>query len=372
MSAIATGLAHVVIAGLGNIGASLAQQIARLPAVGRLTLIDYDKYELDNLQSQAICRKDVGHWKALAQQRVLNDLRPELEVCAITDSVEHVPWGRFRSNLILGALDSRRARLVLSQIAWRLGVPYVDSGVLSDGFLARVNTYKPDEDTPCLECAWSDDDYRAIEQRYPCGTGSEIHSTNAPHCLGALAASLQALESIKILDDDESYPFFSKEILWNAGTRTQQVTNVRKNPQCRFDHLIIPTITCVEIPVRQRTLGDLINSIEGRLGPTGLATLSVGGQSIARVLLCPNCGRHHEIVRLEPRFSQDPMPCRDCGHALESPGLFISEELEVTELSAREQRQSIGSTGLLNGDVLRVVGTDGRDMWIQIHCDTRR
>ena len=51
---------HIWIVGLGNIGSFLAQLVARISSVARLTLVDFDSYSAANLVSQSIRQRDVG------------------------------------------------------------------------------------------------------------------------------------------------------------------------------------------------------------------------------------------------------------------------------------------------------------------------
>jgi adenylyltransferase/sulfurtransferase len=171
-----------------------------MSGIGRVTLIDRDTYEKKNLLSQDITPQDVGRSKAAVQARRLRRINPALRVDVIVDAVQNVPLGQLRADIILACLDSRTARQYVNQAAWRLGVLWIDSGVEGRGLLARVNVYVPGPDTPCLECAWDEQDYEALEQTYPCqGETGEPAPTNASSSLGALAASLQAIECQKLL-----------------------------------------------------------------------------------------------------------------------------------------------------------------------------
>ena len=121
---------------------------------------------------------------------------------------------------MLSCLDSKRARSYAHQFAWRLGMPFIDAGVSADGLLARVNVYLPGAETACMECGWTQDDYDAIEQTYPCQFGKadskSSFSTNAPSSLGALAASLQAIEVAKFLGGQLEYAAVGREVVLNA------------------------------------------------------------------------------------------------------------------------------------------------------------
>ena len=97
--------------GVGNLGSHAAAALARLPSLGRLTLVDPDVYEFSNLSSQAIERRDIGRRKVDVLARRLGAINPALHVVPIAERVEDVPLGRLRADVIAGGLDSRAARL---------------------------------------------------------------------------------------------------------------------------------------------------------------------------------------------------------------------------------------------------------------------
>lgn len=360
--------AHVVVVGLGNIGSSLVKQIARLPRVGAITLIDHDSYDFSNILTQDIRPEDVGHSKVIVQKRVLESIQPALQINAIAERVEWVPWGLFQSNIILAAVDSRRARMEISKIAWRLGVPLIDSGIHKDEMLARISAYKPSDHNPCLECVWNEGDYQAVEQRYPCGSESESPITNAPHCLGALAASLQALELRKLLENE--YAGFSKEILCNANSCKQYLTKLEKNPACRFDHGTLPDIKRLSISPGRMTLGSMLYQVQSQIGLPPPVSLAVSGQSVNRIMLCSKCGETRKTLRLEPRLTRFPFECPSCGSPMAAPGFFESEALDLRDLSAEELGEPIASMGLLPGDIIQVTCADLMKTWVVIDGDS--
>ena len=53
-------------------------------------------------------------------------------------------------DLIVSCLDSKAARQHVNEIAWRLGTPWIDCGVLGSQSLVRVNAYFPAQGSPCL------------------------------------------------------------------------------------------------------------------------------------------------------------------------------------------------------------------------------
>ena len=78
-----------------------------------------------------------------------------------------------------GATRSRRARQHVNLIARRLGTPWIDAGVEGGSRLARITTYFPGEELPCLECGWSQQDYASLEQVYACDNGEVVTPSSA-------------------------------------------------------------------------------------------------------------------------------------------------------------------------------------------------
>ena len=226
---------HIVIAGLGNTGSHLAPLVARLAPVTRLTLVDPDAYGAANRAGQAIAAADAGP-KAEVQAARLRRIRPELEVTATVGRIEDVPLGRLRARLIVSCVDSRLARWRINQIAWRLGVPWLDCGVRAAEWLARAAAFAPAAGAACLECAWGPQDYRLMEQPYSC-TAGEAAPTNAPAALGALAAALVAVEVAR-LAAGEAGALAGRQIVYDGGRQRLAGASFRRNPRCAFDHAI--------------------------------------------------------------------------------------------------------------------------------------
>ena len=352
---------HVVVVGAGgNIGSHLVPHLGREPAIGRVTLIDCDAYERKNLTSQDIVPSDVGKPKARVQARRLRRIRPDLAVEAIVALVGDVPLGRLRSDVVLAALDSRRARRQVNEAAWRLGVPWIDAGVLADGLLARVNVYVPGPDAPCLECAWDQRDYDAQDQRYPCQKGQtgepSAPPTNAPSSLGALAASLQMLECAKLLDGRADQSLAGRQVVVTAATHQHYVTAFRRISACRFDHAVW------RIHKLRRRAADLTLGQALALGRRGRrAVLKVPGEPIVLNLTCMKCGRARRLFRLSRRLTARQLTCpkNGCKGEMVATADDLREGADPARTPARMLRRSVRGLGLRDGDVFAVCGADG-------------
>ena len=163
--------ASVLLAGAGNIGSHLAPLLARA-GIGLLRIVDRDTVAEKNLAQQDYGPQDVGRGKAEVLARRLAGQFPHLRVEPFVADLEDVPLSAFRADVLLGALDSRRARqLLISERGWPLGVPVIDGGV-GEGLLGRVQVFVPGETSACLECTWGEADYRHLAAEYPCRPGA--------------------------------------------------------------------------------------------------------------------------------------------------------------------------------------------------------
>ncbi len=361
MQAPAVPTRSAAVIGLGNIGSHLAPLVARRPDVGRIVLIDKDAYEPKNTQSQLIDGRDVGRSKARAQARRLRAIGRELVVEAVHDDVRNVPMGRLRVDVIFACLDSRAARQYVNEVAWRLGVPWIDSGVRADGMLARVNVYAPRLGGACLECGWDERDYAVLEQTYPCGSGTESAATNAPASLGALAASLQAIEGGKVLDGGLDPTAVGRQILIDASTSKHYVTSFARNDRCRFDHAVWDVVSISDS--HGLTLAGLFEAAR-RAGADGPMTLTAPGKTFARRLTCPGCGSSVEVFGLPERLPGRLVTC-GCGERMVAGGFDRVREVDPCRVTTEELGRSLGRLGLRAGDIV-TVRTAGRDLHLEL------
>ena len=383
------GTRRVAVVGAGgNIGSHLVPHLARMPEVGELILIDRDRYESRNLSSQAIGSRDVGRPKAEVAAARSRAIRPAVRAIPVVRDVEALPMGRLRADLILACLDTRRARQRVNELAWRLGVPWIDAGVLADGLLARVDVFVPGPRSPCLECGWSDRDYEALEQSYPCAPGAVGAPTDAPSGLGALAAALQAIECGKRLSagvalggsrlsagaENDGARDDGVQLVLDASAHRYYRTARRKNPECRLGSHDVWEIEELGRRPAEVSLADLFENARDDRRASDAAHreglgLRVEGQRFARELACPGCGLRRTLLNLAARLEPAERVCPRCGAALRAVGFALSERLEWAELGPEERHRSLESLGIEAGDVVSI-GPTGREIHLEIYPET--
>lgn len=336
---------HVVVAGAGgNTGSHLLPHLARMSEISRLTICDPEFYELGNVAVQNIDRIDVGRAKVAVQAEKLRRIRPVLgdsglEVIAIEERIEDVPRGLLKCDLMVSCLDSKISRQHVNEIACRLGCPWIDCGVLASEGLVRVSAYAPAQDAPCLECSFGPAEYSALEQQYLCATGeATVYPTMATSALGSLAASLMAIEIRKLLAGDMARSLAGRQIVLDAEHHVIQVSTLRRNPWCRFDHRRWQIIEPWVCPPEVTTVGAALSA---------LGSLKVEGHRFICELLCPGCGRKETSLRLNRPLAR----CRACNRRMVSAGFGSLDRID-SSLVGEFASLTLAQIGLRAGDIV--------------------
>jgi adenylyltransferase/sulfurtransferase len=342
---------RLIVPGLGNIGSALVPHLARLPSVDEVALIDFDRYESANQFGQAIRPRDVSRFKVDVQRSRLQEINPALRVESHAERLENVPLGAFRGSAIIAGLDTHLARMQVNENAWRLDGPWIDAAVDATGWLVRVNVYLPGSpDAPCYECGFSDEDYAAVEQVFPCQGGIAVSApTNAPSTLGAVAAAVQAIECQKLLTGDEDRLLAGRQVLIDLRHHKHYVTRFHRNAACRFDHQSWP-ISRLSAAPGQITLDDLALRVAG----SGPKQVRLPGHSFVRKAVCRVCLETREVCQVSRRWLPRHSVCLKCGGEMEPVGFERQEWLDVESLGRRDRRRTLHHLGLLPRDVLAV------------------
>ncbi len=346
---------HVTVFGAGNIGSWAIELLARLPEVGRLTLVDPDVYSAENLPGQRVSVCELSQPKVEVAARAVRGFRPDLKVETFRERLEDVPLGHLDCDLMLACLDSKLARMGANQAAWRLGLPLVDAGVAPDGMLVRVSLFFPAASQPCFECAWDDRDYATLEVKRPCAQqentlnpgrrkrarnskepGGTAWATRAPACLGSLAASLAVIQCAQFLRGGKEQFAAGHQIVFDAASRRLYDSELRCNPKCRFDHKTWE-IRRLGVGPREMTLEEALalGDRQGRKpkpeSRQGAPVLRVGSKLFLRKLVCV-CGAEKRLLKLEGRLSATQSRCRRCGGLLVPLGTSSSPWLTIRDM----------------------------------------
>jgi adenylyltransferase/sulfurtransferase len=183
--------AKVVIIGMGGLG-SVSTLYLALAGVGRLTLVDQDTVEINNLHRQVLYSlSDLRYPKVEAAQRRIKQINPEVTVEPVPENVrgENVASIVGEADCVVDGLDNMTTRYVLNKYCAEKQMPFVFGGAI--GMEGNIATLKV-PDTPCLECILPGLEDMSLPT---CDTRGVLGATT-----GAIGA-IQALEAIKVIAD---------------------------------------------------------------------------------------------------------------------------------------------------------------------------
>ncbi len=191
--------AHIAIVGVGALGCSLADQLARA-GVGTITLIDRDVVELTNLQRQTLFTEAdarAGTPKAEAAAARLGAInsairtRPFAADLTARNAEELLDLQARRPAVILDGTDNFETRYLLNDISVKYAIPYAYAGVV--GTRGMQATFLPDahRTSPCLRCIFPD--IPAPGSVPTCDTAGVLGPTIA------IATGAQAADALKII-----------------------------------------------------------------------------------------------------------------------------------------------------------------------------
>lgn len=192
----------VIVVGCGSIGGSAAEGLARF-GIGRVELVDPDRFRWHNALRHVLGRESVGAYKATALARMLRGRWPTQtfnpNVLDVVHDAHELRALLADADLIVCTADGIAARRVVSHLARRAKKPAVLACVLDNGAIGEIVRLRPTPRFGCLLCLRAEHSSRgamdveaAQERDY--GTG-DVHlpMTAVPpdlHLVGTLAAKI--------------------------------------------------------------------------------------------------------------------------------------------------------------------------------------
>jgi adenylyltransferase/sulfurtransferase len=210
--------AKVFIAGAGGLGSPAALYLTAA-GVGKITLVDYDRVALSNLNRQILHgRPDIGKRKVASARAKLNAINPRVDVQIHAEiiTVENTADLIADADIIIDALDNLATRYLLNRAAVDLGIPFVHGAV--NGFEGRILTVIPGR-SACLRCMY----------RGPVPSEKFPVIGVAPAVIGAL----QATETIKTIVGIGDL-LIDRLVVYDGLKLTFTEFKLNRNPNC--DH----------------------------------------------------------------------------------------------------------------------------------------
>lgn len=179
----------VAVIGLGGLGSVSAFYLA-LAGAGKLTLIDQDTVEMNNLHRQVLYSlDDIRYPKVEAAARRISMVNPEIEVNPVAENLEasNVSTILDGADCVVDGLDNMETRYIINRFCVETRIPFVFGGAI--GMEGNVAVLKSPE-TACLECV------------LPGLKDVDLPTCDTRGVLGAttgIVGAIQAMEAVKAL-----------------------------------------------------------------------------------------------------------------------------------------------------------------------------
>ena len=212
---------HALIIGLGGLGSPIAMYLAAA-GVGRLTLADFDRIDLSNLQRQiAHGQADLGRLKVESAADRLRELNPEVAVTTLPERLEgeDLAAAVAAADVVLDASDNFATRFAINRACVGARTPLVSGAAIR--LEGQVTVFTNEDGGPCYRCLYDD----IPEEEARCSETGVL----AP--LVGIIGSVQALEAIKLLAG-LGRPLAGRLLTLDAARMEWREIRYRRDPNC--------------------------------------------------------------------------------------------------------------------------------------------
>ncbi|KAE9539276.1 molybdopterin-synthase adenylyltransferase MoeB [Ursidibacter maritimus] len=182
---------RVLIVGLGGLGCAASQYLASA-GIGHLTLVDFDRVSLSNLQRQILhTDATIGELKVVSAKQRLTQINPNIEIETVTEKLNDEQWQALIAHydVVVDCTDNVEVRNQLNLQCFQQKRPLVSGSAIR--FEGQISVFRYQKGEPCYQCL------------------SQLFGQNVLSCVEAgviapivgVVGSLQALETIKVLLD---------------------------------------------------------------------------------------------------------------------------------------------------------------------------
>jgi len=209
--------AKVAVAGIGGLGCP-ASTFLTVVGVGKVILIDKEKFELNNLNRQILgWQKDIGKVKAEVAKEKLEALNCEVEVEAVVAEItkENVHNVIGNVDVVVDGQDNWKTRFIINEYCVAHNIPFVHAGV--SALHGQMTTIMPGEG-PCLRCIFPKDP-------------PEVEKIPVLGATPALFASLQVMETVKLITR-MGRPLVGRMLFANGEEMVFETVEVKRNVEC--------------------------------------------------------------------------------------------------------------------------------------------
>ena len=215
----------IAIIGCGALGTVVANNLVRA-GVGKISIIDRDFVELNNLQRQILFDEDdIGIPKAVAAAKKLKRVNSDVEIEAMIKDLNHTNDEKIMSgvDLVLDGTDNMQTRFLINDVCVKSKIPWIYTAAV--GTYGMMMTIVPGR-TPCFRCFLPD--VPEPGSLPTCDTAGVLNT------IPVIIASIESTEAIKILlKENMTTNAESDLIFYDVWSNTFEKIAVIRDKRCR-------------------------------------------------------------------------------------------------------------------------------------------
>ncbi|HHG84443.1 MAG TPA: ThiF family adenylyltransferase, partial [Bacteroidetes bacterium] len=206
--------ARILVVGAGALGNEVLKNLALLN-VRRIVIADFDRVEMSNLSRSVLFRAEDAHAhrpKAEVAAERLLDLNPNLEILSLNgDLMCDLGLGLLRNiDVAIACVDNRLARLYLNRWCFRVGIPWVNGGILN--LSGQVSSYQMGHS--CYECGLTKIGWKDIRERMGCTDMARRYAMSGQvpttPISASIIAAIQVQEALKLFRGQKEQSLLGK------------------------------------------------------------------------------------------------------------------------------------------------------------------
>ena len=215
---------HVLVVGLGGLGSPASIYLAS-SGIGELTLCDFDKVELSNLQRQIVHTEDMLQInKAQSAKSFISSINSNININVVDKKLSENEFDLYVKknsvDAILDCSDNFQTRYSVNKVAFKNKKPLVSgSAIQFEGQLAIFDFR--DNSSACYECLFPDN---GEENELRCAD----HGILAP--VVGIIGVMQSLETIKVLLNLS--PVKNKLRIFDGKSNEWKTITFKKDKEC--------------------------------------------------------------------------------------------------------------------------------------------
>ena len=215
---------HVLVVGLGGLGSPASIYLAS-SGIGVLTLCDFDKVELSNLQRQIVHTEDMLQInKAQSAKSFISSINSNININVVDKKLSENEFDLYVKknsvDAILDCSDNFQTRYSVNKVAFKNKIPLISgSAIRFEGQLAIFDFR--DNSSACYECLFPDN---GEENELRCAD----HGILAP--VVGIIGVMQSLEAIKVLLNLN--PIKNKLRIFDGKSNEWKTISFKKDKEC--------------------------------------------------------------------------------------------------------------------------------------------